>query len=220
MITTNPIIWADIPDPSVIRVGDVYYMTSTTMYFSPGCPVMKSYDLVNWEIVNYVYDILDNSDSFTLSNGKSAYGQGSWASSLRYHNGTFYVAFTANNTGKTYIFQTEDIENGPWRKYVIDGIYHDMSLLFDDDGRVYMVYGGGTIRVIELTSGATAIKLGGLNTVIIENAHITGEGIVAEGSHIYKFNGKYYIFIICWSRTGTSRRIQTCYVAESIDGSY
>lgn len=53
----NPVIWADVPDPSVIRVGDNYYMTSTTMHVNPGVPIMKSKDLVNWEIVNYVYDI-------------------------------------------------------------------------------------------------------------------------------------------------------------------
>jgi len=217
---TNPFIWADVPDPDVIRVGDTYYMTSTTMYFTPGCPVMKSKDLVNWEIINYVYDILDDSDKMTLKNGQHDYGRGSWASCLRYHNGIYYVSFVAYNTGKTYIFQTKDIETGPWKRYVIDGIYHDMSLLFDDDGRVYMVYGAGTIKVIELTSDATAIKPGGLNKVIIENADISGGNSLAEGAHIYKLNGKYYIFIICWPRTGTGRRIEACYRSDRIDGEY
>jgi len=218
---TNPIIWADIPDPDVIRVGDIYYMTSTTMYFTPGCPVMKSKDLVNWEIVNYVYDILDGSDKMTLKNGQHDYGKGSWASCLRYHNGIYYVSFVAYNTGKTYIFQTENIEKpGSWRRYTIDGIYHDMSLLFDDGGRVYMVYGAGTIKVIELLSDASAIKPGGLNKIIIQNADISGSNSLAEGAHIYKLNGKYYIFIICWPRTGTGRRIEVCYRSDKIDGEY
>jgi len=217
---TNPFIWADVPDPDVIRVEDTYYMTSTTMYFTPGCPVMKSKDLVNWEIANYVYDILDDSDCMTLKNGQYDYGKGSWASCLRYNNGTYYVSFVAYNTGKTYIFQTEDIENGSWRRYTIDGIYHDMSLLFDDGGRVYMVYGGGAIKVIELTSDAAAIKPDGLNKVIIENADVSGGNSLAEGAHIYKLNGKYYIFIICWSRTGTGRRIEVCYRSDRIDGEY
>ncbi|MCL2406213.1 MAG: glycoside hydrolase 43 family protein [Defluviitaleaceae bacterium] len=216
----NPIILADIPDPSVIRVNDTYYMTSTTMYFTPGCPIMKSKDLVNWEIVNYVYDIIDDNDHMNLQNGKHDYGRGSWASSLRYHNGIFYVAFVAYCTGKTYIYQTTDIEAGPWRRYEIDGIYHDMSILFDDDGRVYMVYGGGAIKLIELTADATAIKPGGLNTTIIENADISGGNSLAEGAHIYKLNGYYYIFIIVWPRTGTRRRIEVCYRASSIDGLY
>jgi len=79
----KPIVLADIPDPCVIRVGGNFYMTSTTMYFTPGCPIMRSRDLVNWEIVNYVYETLDDSDHMTLSNGKNDYGRGTWASSLR-----------------------------------------------------------------------------------------------------------------------------------------
>src|SRR5699024_7073618 len=87
----NPIIWADVPDPSIIRVGDTYYMSSTTMHFTPGVPIMKSDDLVNWHIVNYAYDTLGESDAFLLKNGQNAYGEGTWASSLRYHNGMFYL---------------------------------------------------------------------------------------------------------------------------------
>ena len=70
-MASNPIIWADVPDPSVIRVGNVYYMTSTTMHMNPGVPIMRSEDLVNWEIVNYVYHILDDSDKQTLEMGKT-----------------------------------------------------------------------------------------------------------------------------------------------------
>jgi len=217
---TNPIIWADVPDPDIIRVGDTYYMVSTTMYFSPGCPVMKSKDLVNWKIVSYVYDVLDNSESFTLQNGKHAYGQGSWAGCLRYHNGIYYVLFAANNTDKTYIFQTRSIEKGPWKKYIFEGIYHDASLLFDEDGRVYMIYGASSIKIIELTADAKAIKPGGLDKVIIEDADISGTKSIAEGSHIYKIFGMYYIFIIGWPRTGSGKRIQLCYRSDKIDGLY
>lgn len=63
----NPLIWADVPDPDVIRVGDVYYMSSTTMHINPGVPIMRSYDLVNWEIVNYVYDVLADNDEQAAS---------------------------------------------------------------------------------------------------------------------------------------------------------
>ena len=62
----NPIIWADVPDMSVIRVGGTYYMSSTTMHMAPGVPIMKSEDLVNWKIVNYAYDTLGNNDALTL----------------------------------------------------------------------------------------------------------------------------------------------------------
>ena len=111
----NPIIWADVPDMAMIRVGDTYYMSSTTMHLSPGVPIMKSKDLVNWQIVSYAYDVLDDVDALNLANGKNSYGKGSWASSLRYHHGAFYVSTFAQTTGKTYIFSTKDIEKGPWK---------------------------------------------------------------------------------------------------------
>ncbi|RYZ62933.1 MAG: hypothetical protein EOO14_00735, partial [Chitinophagaceae bacterium] len=84
----NPIIFADVPDASMIRVGDTYYMSSTTMHMSPGVPIMKSKDLVNWRLINYAYDTLVSNDQMNLEKGKSTYGRGSWASSLRFHNGT------------------------------------------------------------------------------------------------------------------------------------
>ncbi|VDG73945.1 beta-xylosidase [Clostridium carnis] len=217
----NPFIWADVPDNDVIRVGDAYYMTSTTMHMNPGVPIMKSYDLVNWKIVNYVYDVLDGDDEQTLTNGENEYGEGSWASSLRYHDGTYYIAFSSNSTGKTYIYQTEDIENGPWKHSTIDRLFHDMSLLFDDDDRVYMVDGSGDIHITELISDATAIKEGGLDKTIIKDASLlagSNVGLLAEGAHIQKINGKYYVFLITWP-TGGSRQ-ELCFRADSIDGDY
>src|SRR4051812_27676522 len=94
----NPIIFADVPDMSMIRVGGTYYMSSTTMHMSPGVPIMKSNDLVNWRLVNYAYDTLANVDELNLNNGKSTYSRGSWASSLRYHKGIFYVTTFAQTT--------------------------------------------------------------------------------------------------------------------------
>lgn len=216
----NPIIWSDIPDPSVIRVGDTFYMSSTTMHMNPGIPIMKSMDLVNWKIVNYVYDTLEDNDKQLLRNGQSEYSKGSWASSLRYHNDVFYLAVASFSAGKTYIFQTRDIENGQWTRSTIDGVYHDMSLLFDN-GRVYMVYGGGDIRLIELTQDATTIKEGGLDKIIIPNSSdIIGSKIKlpAEGAHIHKINGKYYIFLITWPENGI--RTQLVYRSDKIDGDY
>ncbi|MCL2198758.1 MAG: glycoside hydrolase 43 family protein [Defluviitaleaceae bacterium] len=218
--SNSQILFADIPDPSVIRVGDTYYMTSTTMYFTPGCPVMKSKNLRDWELIGYVYETLNDSDHMTLQNGKHDYGRGSWASCLRYNKGVFYVSFVAYNTGKTYIFKTRDIEGGVWERHVIDGIYHDMSILFDDDGRVYMVYGAGAIKMVELTADATEIKPSGMSKTIIENADPTGGNGLAEGAHIYKLHDAYYIFIIAWPKTGNRRRIQVCYRATTIDGDY
>ncbi len=216
--TRNPIIWADVPDPSVIRVEDTYYMSSTTMHMNPGVPIMKSKDLASWEIVNYVYDVLGEKDQQKLIADQNEYGKGSWASSLRYHEGIFYVVFSSQVANSTFIYKTRDIENGPWEKHTIQFV-HDMSLLFDDDGCVYLVYGGGDIRILELTADATSVKPSGLNQVIIPNSSaIAGSDIMlpAEGAHIHKINNKYYIFLITWPRDGM--RTVLCYRADTITG--
>ena len=142
---SNPVIFADVPDVDFIRVDDAYYMVSTTMHLSPGCPIMKSYDLVNWEIVNYVYNTLGDADNLALRNSEHNYGQGQWAASIRYNDGIYYVGFLSYATGKSYIYHTDDIENGKWDRFEFNEGFHDMSLLFDDDGRVYIIYGGGEI---------------------------------------------------------------------------
>jgi beta-xylosidase len=133
----NPVIWADFPDPAVIRVGDTYYMSNTTMHMCPGLPIMKSKDLVNWEMVGYAYQKLEDNDETTLQNGRNMYGKGSWASSLRYHNGVYYATTFALNTAKTYIFKTTDIESGKWEEISFKPLLYDGSLFFDDDGLAY-----------------------------------------------------------------------------------
>jgi beta-xylosidase len=123
----NPVIFADVPDMSMMRVGDTYYMSSTTMHMAPGVPVMTSKDLINWKITSYCYDILDDVDALNLVNGKSTYGRGTWASSIRYHKGLFYVSTFAQTTNKTYIYTTDDPEKGEWKKTSFAPAYHDHS---------------------------------------------------------------------------------------------
>src|SRR5690625_6536688 len=74
----NPVIWSDVPDPDIIRVGDTYYMSSTTMHMNPGVPIMKSKNLVNWEIFNYVYDVLEKDEAQAIRSGNNEYSYGSW----------------------------------------------------------------------------------------------------------------------------------------------
>ena len=201
----NPVIFADVPDIAIIRVGKTYYMSSTTMHMSPGLPVMKSQDLVNWQMVSYAYDTLADVDALNLSNGKSTYGRGSWASSFRYHKGKFYLTTFAQTTGKTYVFTTDNVEKGPWKEVSFKPSYHDHTLFFDDDGRVYMIYGAGKLKMIELNEDLSGIKPGTSETVLIENASTpsgTQGGLPAEGSQLFKVNGKYYLFNISWPRGG------------------
>lgn len=215
-IYTNPVIFADVPDIDFIRVDDAYYMVSTTMHLSPGCPIMKSYDLVNWEIVNYVYNILDDSDNLALRKGENNYGKGQWAATLRYNDNVYYVGFLSYATGKTYIYYTNDIENGKWERFEFDEGFHDMSLLFDDDGKVYIIYGGGQIWCIELENDLSAVKPE-TKRKLISNAGLV-QGCLAEGAHVYKINGYYYIFIITWPPDG--RRTQLCYRSKTLDGEW
>lgn len=213
---TNPVIFADVPDIDFIRVDNAYYMVSTTMHLSPGCPIMKSYDLVNWEIVNYVFNTLGDADNLALRNGEHNYGKGQWAATLRYNDGIYYVGFLSYATGKTYIYHTVDIENGKWERFEINEGFHDMSLLFDDDGKVYLIYGGGQIWCVEMESDLSAVKPETKRKIIDEAGLVPG--CLAEGAHAYKLDGYYYIFIITWPPN--SRRTQLCYRSTSIDGEW
>ncbi len=213
----NPIIKTDYPDPDVIRVQDVYYMISTTMYFMPGGVILRSYDLCNWEIASYVFESLDDNANERLENESSNYAGGMWAASLRYHEGTFYVVFVSHFTQTTYLFTSKNI-NGPWEKRTIEGYYHDCSLLFDDDGRVFLTHGNFTIHLLELDEDLKGPKKGGIDKVIVEEKNDVILGY--EGSHFYKINGKYYLFLIHWPKEAPGRRTEACFVADNIEGPY
>ncbi|MBK7131563.1 MAG: glycoside hydrolase 43 family protein [Bacteroidales bacterium] len=214
----NPVIFADVPDISIVRVGDSYYMSSTTMHMAPGVPIMKSKDLINWKIINYAYNVLDTVDALTLSNGRNAYGKGSWASCIRYHNGTFYVSTFAQTTGKTYIYSTQDIEKGPWKESSFSPSFHDNTLFFDDDGRVYLIFGNKKLTLVELNADLSGVKPGGTNQVIIENSSLPSgkDSGLGEGSQLFKVNGKYILFNITWPRGGM--RTVVIHRADKITG--
>ncbi|MCU6792632.1 glycoside hydrolase 43 family protein [Paenibacillus sp. WQ 127069] len=214
----NPIIWADYPDPDVIRVEDTYYMVSTTMHFMPGCVILRSYDLIHWEVAAYVYDALDHTPDQRLEGDRQIYGKGMWAASLRYHQGQYYVCFVANDTHQTYLFSAFEI-TGPWTRHPnIEGFYHDCSLLFDDDGRVFIIYGNAEIHLTELKEDLTGPKPGGLNRIIVRETEPYHLGY--EGAHVYKINGKYYVFLIHITNSRHSRRTQACFVAASLEGDF
>ncbi|WP_317173659.1 glycoside hydrolase family 43 protein [Aestuariibaculum suncheonense] len=214
----NPIIFADVPDPSIIRVGDTYYMSSTTMHMNPGVPIMKSDDLVNWKLISYAYDTLEAKDELNLEGGKNMYGRGSWASSMRYHNDTFYVSTFSSTTGKTYIFSTKNPEKNSWKRIEFQPSYHDHSIFFDDDGKIYMIWAAGRLNIAELKSDFSGVKEG-TERVLIENASApAGDNIMlnAEGSQLFKVNGKYYLFNITWPHGGM--RTVIIHRADSIYG--
>jgi len=171
---------------------------------------------MNWELIGHVYDKLDETPNQKLENS-NAYGQMMWAPSFRFHKGTYYLCFAANDTKKTYLFTTTNPE-GTWEKNYIDGFYHDSSLLFDDDDRIYLVYGNRTIHLLELAEDLSGPRPGGLTRIVAVDTGDVRLGY--EGAHLQKRNGKYYLFVINWPNGEEGRRSEWCFIADSLEGEF
>ena len=168
LVAKNPIIDSDFPDPDIIRVGNTYYMASTTMHFMPGCVILRSYDLVKWEILSHAYKRLDNTPRYYMEGNQNIYGQGMWAPTFRYHKGKYYIVFTSNDTHKSHLLTSSD-PNGPWNHQTIEGWYHDSGLFFDDDDRVYIVHGQKTLYLTQLKADLSGPEENGLNRIVAQD---------------------------------------------------
>ena len=205
---TNPLFYDEFSDPDIIRMGEDYYLAGTTMHSVPGLVVLHSKDLVNWEFSSYCFDRFDDSDDFNLRNGKEAYGQGIWAPAIRYHNGKFYIFSNINGHGLQVFIS--DSAKGPWTHHKINGDIYDLSVLFDDDGKIYAIHKYGNVTVTELKSDLSG-PVEGSSKIVIPEGNAMG-----EGHHIYKINGMYYILSADYSPMG---RMQ-CARSKSIWGPY
>lgn len=195
----NPVLWQDHPDLDVFRVGDVYYYSSSTFAFSPGAPVLKSYDLVHWTPVSHSVPTLNMGNQYNLASSNSrAYVKGIWASTLRYRNSTDTFIWMGCVEGKTYVWAASgtgagknngEVTNWNWQsKGTLPRCYYDVGLLIDDDDTMYVAYGNKQISVAQLNADGTAeVK----NQAVYSSPG--GESI--EGSRMYKINGSYYIFV-------------------------
>ena len=213
----NPVIDSDFPDPEIIRVGEIYYMVSTTMYFMPGADILRSWDLAHWELVGHVFDRLEDNAAHNLEGGRHIYAQGMWAPSLSWHEGVFYLTFSCNDTHRSVLFTAAD-PAGPWKRQEMGGFFYDSSLFFDEDGRVYIVHGQGTLHLTELDPSTWAPLPGGLDRVLVVDE--PGIPLGYEGSHLYRRDGRYYLFTchmpLCESRLKT----EACFVADSLEGAF
>ncbi|MGB8353246.1 MAG: glycoside hydrolase 43 family protein [Chthoniobacteraceae bacterium] len=205
---TNPVLNADYPDCDVIRVADDYYFISSSMHFSPSDPILHSKDLVNWEVIGYAiprYETKIFGPTYDMGDG-DAYGKGSWAPCIRYHDGTFYVLFTVPSNGPaagtSYISRATN-PAGPWTINSLGVNLYDPGLFFDDNGKVYVVHGQQRICCTELTPELTGVK--------IPPKEIFHDNV--EGSHVYKRNGFYYVL-----NPGSGR--EHCYRSKSLFGPY
>ncbi|WP_433088646.1 family 43 glycosylhydrolase [Dactylosporangium sp. CA-052675] len=186
---TNPVVWQDFADGDIIRVGDAYYYSASTMHYSPGAPILRSYDLVHWEYAGHSVPSLDfDSNAYNLSGGR-AYVKGIWASTLNYRpsNSTYYwlgcVEFN-----RTYVYTASAVD-GTWSKKArINSCYYDAGMLIDDNDTMYVAYGNSTLSVAQLSADGTS-------QVRSQQVFTAPSGITLEGSRFYKRNGYYYIWV-------------------------
>ena len=227
---TNPVLWADLPDPDVIQVDDAFYFVSTSMFMMPGVTILKSYDLVNWSIAANVVPRIDDDPYFDLQGG-NRYAHGQWATAIRYWGGEFHVLFTSNANG-TFIYSSPTME-GEWRKTVVynapynptqdrldplqeqdlgDGFSHhvlyDPGFLVDNDGRVYVFHGNTYIYLTELDP-VSLQPLGQAKPIF--KAHRLG----LEGNRPYHIGDYYYL--ICTYGGSHSGNV-TCLRSRSLEG--
>ena len=206
---TNPLFYDEFSDPDILRVGDDYYLAGTTMHTVPGLVILHSKDLVNWENISYCFDRFDfDDDAFSLRNHKEIYGQGVWAPAIRYANGQFYVFTNINGKG-LQCYTSKDI-HGPWKHHNMQGRIYDLSVLFDDDGKIYAIHGYGEVKCTELKSDMSGPIEETERTIIPEG------NAVGEGHHMYKIGGMYYLISTDYRPNGRT----LCSRSKSIWGPY
>ncbi len=213
----NPIIHADYSDPDAIRVGDNYYMVSSSFTNIPGLPILHSKDLVNWKIIGHA---LKKQPPFEVYE-KVQHGAGVWAPSIRHHNNEFYIYYPDPDFG-IYLVKAKNIM-GPWSEPLLieagKGLI-DPCPLWDTDGKAYLVH-------------AYAGSRAGIKSIVVvkemnkDGTKIIGEGVMVydghekdptiEGPKFYKRNGWYYIFA---PAGGVSTGWQTVLRSKNIYGPY
>ena len=206
-VYNNPIVPADYSDPDVIRVGGTYYMVASDFHFM-GIQVLSSTDMVNWKVIGQVFNRLDYAGWDDMKH----YGGGSWAPSIRYHAGKFWVYFCTPDEG---LFMTTATDAaGPWQSLTlvknISG-WEDPCPFWDEDGSAYLGHsrlGAGPIILHKMSNDGKSL---------LDNGTTIYTGDVAEGTKLYKKDGWYYL---CIPEGGVSTGWQTCCRAKNILGPY
>ncbi|KAJ1557938.1 hypothetical protein HK096_004484 [Nowakowskiella sp. JEL0078] len=187
----NPVIWEDFADLDVTRVDSTYYYSASNMHYSPGAPILRSNDLVNWEMIGHSLSTLDfaansNPSAYNLIGGRK-YVKGVFASTMKYRKSTkTWYWIGCIEYSKTYIY-TASSATGPWTKAsTLNSCYYDVGLLIDDDDKMYVAYGNTNIYVAELTSDGLKES---------RSQQVYTSSLTIEGSRFYKRNGSYYILV-------------------------
>lgn len=198
---TNPMLHADFPDPDIIRVGDDYYMISSTLQCTPGIPICHSTDLVNWRIIGHAIDSLNFRPQYSMQRDPDwtptdrlepqfAYGRGAWVSSFKYYDGIYYIAVNLKDDGFAMLKSRNP--EGPYQMYLFGKSIYDPGIFIDDDGSKYIFSGNGKITLTKLLNDGTNIDRTAKAKVVIEAP--AGFERQFQGSRAYKRDGWYYVF--------------------------
>ncbi|MEY8353224.1 glycoside hydrolase 43 family protein [Lachnospiraceae bacterium 54-53] len=211
----NPILYADYSDPDVIRVGEDYYMVASSFTYLPGVPLLHSRDLVHWEIINHCVPSLPFEKY-----DRPSHGSGTWAPSIRFHDGVFYVFVPLPDEG-VFVAKSGD----PYGKFTLTCLqpakgWIDPCPFWDDDGRAYMVFAYAKSRsgikhrldLVEMDPECT--KLLGDPVTIFDGEQL---GPTTEGPKLYKHQGYYYILM---PSGGVATGWQSALRGKSVTGPY
>ncbi|PNP59295.1 hypothetical protein FNYG_14957 [Fusarium nygamai] len=191
---TNPVVYADYPDNDIFLGpdGETFYFSSSNFHYSPGAPILKSTDLVNWEPVGHSVPTLDFGPGYSMDNGQTNYNGGTWASTMRYrksNNKWYWIGCV--NFWTSYVYTASDVA-GPWQKSSsFQPCFYDCGMLIDDDDTIYVAYGSNKVSVAQLSSDGLSIVKN--QQVLTFPSECTG----IEGNRMYKINGLYYILNDC-----------------------
>jgi beta-xylosidase len=216
----NPVLHADYSDPDAIRVGDTYFMTSSSFNSTPGLPLLTSKDMVNWQLVGHALPNLVPAERFATAR----HGEGVWAPCLRFHDGKFWIFYPDPDLGIFVV--TAERFDGPWTAPTLllpgNGII-DPTPLWDEDGRAYLLHGwaksraGFNNRLTLRAMAPDATRL--LDTqgrTLIDGDRIAGYKTL-EGPKFYKANGYYYVFA---PAGGVEEGWQAVFRSRSLDGPF
>lgn len=188
---TNPIIRGDYPDTDIIRVGDDFYMISSSFACMPGIPVCHSKDLIHWEVIGHAYDKLSFLPTYSMEKENTAYGRACWAPTMRYYDGWYYIG--VNLKSDRFIMCKSRKPEGPYTMYSFNEELYDPGMFIDDDGKKYITHGMNDVRITRLRDDGTEIMTPGDKGTVIIHAPETHH-LYFEGCHMYKHNGYYYVF--------------------------
>ena len=220
----NPIIAGFYPDPSICRVGDDYYLVNSAFNYFPSVPIWHSKDLVNW---TQIENVIDRPSQFAIN--RQPMQSGTYAPTIRYHEGTFYMINTlVGGIGNFYVTATDP--KGPWSEPVrlpnVGGI--DPDIFFDDDGKCYILscdepegraqYSGHRAIKIQEFDLKQRKSVGEKTVLVNGGTDISKRPNWCEGPHLYKINGKYYL-MCAQGGTGTAHT-EVIFKSDSLRGPY